>query len=135
MKRVFVDTLYLVAQINKSDQWHKAAQRARAEVSHAQFVTTESVLIEVLNFLCEYGGTLRQQVSLFVRDVLEDPDFEVVSQSETTLLDGLSLYESRLDKGYSLTDCISMNVCRELGISEILTHDRHFEQEGFKVLL
>jgi len=50
-------------------------------------------------------------------------------------LKALELYESRLDKGYSLTDCISMNVCRELGIKEILTHDRHFEQEGFKILL
>ncbi len=70
-----------------------------------------------------------------MRDALEDADFEVVSYTETTLLEGLELYESRLDKGYSLTDCISMNVCRELGITEILTHDHHFEQEGFTVLL
>ncbi len=50
-------------------------------------------------------------------------------------LKSAALQRSRLDKGYSLTDCISMNVCRKLGIKEILTHDRHFEQEGFEILL
>ena len=135
MRKVFVDTLYFVALINKNDQWRSKALKVKAEVADAKFVTTEMVLIEVLNFLSEYGETLRHQVSLFVRDVLQDIEFDVVSYRETTLLDGLELYESRLDKGYSLTDCISMNVCRVLGIKEILTHDRHFEQEGFEILL
>ncbi len=47
----------------------------------------------------------------------------------------MSLYESRLDKGYSLTDCISMTVMRERNISDVLTHDNHFRQEGFKILI
>lgn len=135
MRKVFVDTLYFVALINKNDQWRSKSIEAKARLSDVRFVTTEMVLIEVLNFLSEYGETLRKQVSLFVRDVLEDVEFDVVAYSETTLLNGLELYETRLDKGYSLTDCISMNVCREMGIQEILTHDRHFEQEGFSILL
>ncbi|MBX3267195.1 MAG: type II toxin-antitoxin system VapC family toxin [Acidobacteria bacterium] len=135
MRKVFVDTLYFVALINKNDQWRSKSIEAKARLSDARFVTTEMVLIEVLNFLSEYGETLRKQVSLFVRDVLEDVEFDVVAYTETTLLNGLELYETRLDKGYSLTDCISMNVCREMGIQEILTHDRHFEQEGFSILL
>ncbi len=135
MKRLFVDTLYFVALINQNDQWREKALRVKAEISNAKFITTEIVLIEVLNFFSEYGENLRRQVSFFVRDVLEDVGFEVISYTETTLLEGLELYESRLDKGYSLTDCISMNVCRELGITGILTHDHHFEQEGFKILL
>ncbi len=48
---------------------------------------------------------------------------------------GFELYNARLDKGYSLTDCVSMNVMREQNISEILTNDDHFEQEGFQILL
>ncbi len=135
MRRIFVDTLYFIALINLNDQWREKALRAKSESSNAKFITTEPVLIEVLNFFSEYGGNLRRQISLFVRDALEDADFEVVPYTETTLLEGLDLYESRLDKGYSLTDCISMNVCRQLNITEILTHDHHFEQEGFKVLL
>ena len=47
----------------------------------------------------------------------------------------LALYERRADKQYSLTDCIPMNVMRQKRIREILTHDRHFAQEGFVRLL
>jgi predicted nucleic acid-binding protein len=48
---------------------------------------------------------------------------------------GLALYKARPDKGYSLTDCISMHAMRERGVSEIMKHDDHFRQEGFTVLL
>ena len=48
---------------------------------------------------------------------------------------GLALYKSRLDKGYSLTDCVSMVVMRQERIQEVLTHDKHFAQEGFTILL
>jgi predicted nucleic acid-binding protein len=47
---------------------------------------------------------------------------------------GFDLYAARPDKGYSLTDCVSMNTMRREGLTEVLTNDRHFEQEGFKAL-
>jgi len=47
---------------------------------------------------------------------------------------GLDLYRARLDKGYSLTDCISMQIMRREGLTDVLTNDRHFEQEGFRAL-
>jgi predicted nucleic acid-binding protein len=59
----------------------------------------------------------------------------VISQTHQSFLAGLVLYEARPDKDYSLTDCISMNVMRAEGITEILTHDGHFTQEGFTKLL
>jgi len=74
-------------------------------------------------------------VAAFVHEVVAEEKFLVIEQTRVQFLKALELYESRLDKGYSLTDCISMNTCRELDIKEILTHDRHFEQEGFKILL
>jgi predicted nucleic acid-binding protein len=36
---------------------------------------------------------------------------------------------------YSLTDCISMNAMRAEALTEVLTNDHHFEQEGFTVLM
>jgi predicted nucleic acid-binding protein len=135
MRKIFVDTIYFVALINPKDQWREKALQAKAKLTNVQFVTSEAVLMEVLNFLCEYGENLRKQVCLFVRDALEDVDFEIVAFNEITLLEGLELYESRPDKGYSLTDCTSMNICRKLEITDVLTHDHHFEQEGFKILL
>jgi uncharacterized protein len=46
----------------------------------------------------------------------------------------LALSEARPDKEYSLTDCISMVTMRQEGITEILTHDNHFTQEGLTIL-
>ncbi len=49
-------------------------------------------------------------------------------------LSGFDLYRARPDKGYSLTDCISMQIMRREGLTDALTNDRHFEQEGFRAL-
>lgn len=46
----------------------------------------------------------------------------------------LALYEARPDKGYSLTDCRSMNAPRTLSISDVLTSDPCVTWEGFTIL-
>ena len=135
MNRLFCDTLYFTALINPKDQWHQSAIEVEPIVETLDLVTTEEVLVELLNFYSEFGDLMRLKVSAFARQLLLNPKFEIIGRGEMTFLNALELYESRSDKGYSLTDCVSMNVCRQLNINEILTHDRHFEQEGFKVLL
>ena len=64
MRRLFVDTLYFVALINLNDQWREKALRVKSETSNAKFITTEIVLIEVLNFFSEYG-------EIFLRKILQ----------------------------------------------------------------
>ncbi len=59
----------------------------------------------------------------------------IVVHSHQSFQTGLALYESRPDKGYSLTDCISMETMRQEGNTEILAHDDHFKQQGFITLL
>ncbi len=135
MKIAFVDTQYFAVFFQESDQWHKRAVELESQIDGYKFVTTDAVLTEVLNYFSGYGSITRLEIAALVADVLTDENFQVIEQTREVFLNGLELYESRLDKGYSLTDCISMNVCRELSITEILTHDHHFEQEGFKILL
>ncbi len=78
---------------------------------------------------------MRQSAVAFVRRILNDTNIEVRPQSDASFTAGLSLYEARPDKGYSLADCVSMLAMREVGVTEILTHDDHFAQEGFVKLL
>jgi uncharacterized protein len=78
---------------------------------------------------------VRRAVAAAVNKILESDEVTVLPQSHTSFLAGLRLYERRLDKGYSLVDCISMNTMRGRGIREVLTDDRHFAQEGFIPLL
>jgi len=135
MNPIFVDTQYFIAIFQENDQWHQRSKEIETVIVGRSFVTTDAILWEVLNYFCGYGDLVRAAIAATIHDVFSQPDFLVIEQTRTEFLNGLELYESRLDKGYSLTDCISMNVCRQFGIKEILTHDRHFEQEGFEILL
>jgi predicted nucleic acid-binding protein len=63
-----------------------------------------------------------------------NPTVDVLPQTRADFDAALALYEARPDKEYSLTDCRSVLALRALGISEVLTNDRHFTQEGFSIL-
>jgi predicted nucleic acid-binding protein len=87
-----------------------------------------------LAFCSAAGPQTRQQAAALVRSLFDDPNVTVIRQSHTSFLKALGLYETRLDKQYSLTDCGSMEVMRRQRLSEALTNDRHFTQEGFQIL-
>ena len=135
MKRAFVDAFYWIAITDPHDNWHQRAVEQSEKLGNVRLVTTESVLIEYVNFFSRYSASLRRAVVESVHDILDDDTIEVLPQTRTALLAGMSLHASRPDKNYSLTDCISMQVMREEGIFEVLTHDAHFAQEGFITLL
>lgn len=135
MKRVFADTLYWVAITHRKDQWHQAAVNVSRTLAGCHVVTTDDVLTEVLTAFCEAGPLLRQRAATLVRNLHKKSTVTVHPQSRDTFLMGLDRYEARPDKGYSLTDCISMATMRQAKITEVLTHDEHFTQEGFVVLL
>ena len=128
MTAVFAETLYWTAIFLPDDPWAKAA--ISVDLSEVRLVTTEEVIAEFLTGVSSYGEQTRLLACKFVREILDDLDIEVVEQPHQSFLGGLALYERRPDKQYSLTDCISMNLMKRKGISEVLTNDRHFSQEG-----
>jgi hypothetical protein len=65
----------------------------------------------------------------------QQKELAILPASRPLLEEGLVLYESRPDKEWSLTDCISFVVMQKERIAEALTGDRHFEQAGFVALL
>lgn len=134
MKQVFADTFYLLALLNSRDEWHNTALEMVKTFENTQIVTTDEVLVEVLNALSAYGMRMRQRTVEMVKEFANDPGILHLPQSRSTFLAGLVLYEQRLDKEYSLTDCISMQTMRQMRIAEVLTEDKHFTQEGFTIL-
>ncbi len=134
MKKVFADTQYWIAIVKPGDSLAAAAKAARSLLSEVFIVTTDEVLTEVLSALSK-GEHMRKQAALMVRAIMEDPNVKVIPQTRDSFLKGLTFYENRNDKKFSLTDCISMNAMKAESLVEVLTHDRHFEQEGFAVLI
>ena len=135
MDEIFADAFYWIALANPADQWHDAAKQFDEDNPNILLVTTEEVLTEFLNYYAEAGECRRRIVGAMCEQVLTHPNITVIRQSHESFSQGLELYRQREDKGYSLTDCISMTLMRERGIREVLTHDNHFKQEGFTILL
>jgi uncharacterized protein len=134
MRTLFADTFYWVALINPSDDWHNRVLNVSHSLRQTQIVTTDEVLTEVLTFYSKAGTRMRQRTIAFVDNILNHATIQVVQQTRQSFLSGLELYRDRLDKSYSLTDCVSTKTIRELAITEVLTHDHHFVQEGFVIL-
>ncbi len=65
----------------------------------------------------------------------DDKSIEIVKLSDKYYKLGLSLFCRMLDKNWSLTDCISIEILKEFNIKNVLTADNHFNQAGFNTLL
>jgi predicted nucleic acid-binding protein len=109
--------------------------RVARSLDDAHVVTTDPVLTEVLAYVSERGPVSRTKAVATIDALRDDAAVTIVRQTPELFDAGLNLYRRRPDKGYSLTDCMSMIVCQQFDISDVLTHDRHFEQEGFTILL
>ncbi len=135
MRKVFADTFYWVALINLKDQWRERALEVSRKLTDVSIVTSDEVLTETLNYFAESGEFLRERAVKDVQAILLNQNVEIISCQHERVLEAIEFYGKRLDKGYSLTDCISMLTMKSLDLQEILTHDNHFEQEGFTILL
>ncbi len=133
MSGVFADTFYWIALISPGDTHSGEVRRFDDLLSGRSVYTTEEVLAGVLTFFAAEAW-LRKRAVETVREILSDPAVHIVPQSHESFLSGFDLYAARPDKGYSLTDCISMHTMRREGLTRALTNDRHFEQEGFRAL-
>ena len=133
--QVFADTLYWVASITPGDTWHGPTVRAIAALGSVELVTTDEVLVEFLSAYAGRGEYLRREALKTVRAAMTNAHVTVRPQSHQSFMSGLDFYAARADKAYSLVDCISMHTMRQMGLTEVLTNDHHFAQEGFNVLI
>ena len=135
MNTVFADTFYWIAFANAQDDAHERAKLFTLSAKPGAIYTTEEVLTEYLNYFAGWGSRFRGYAAANVQSMRENRTVRIVAQTAASFDAGFTLYRARLDKGYSLTDCISMCTMQNGGIMDVLTNDAHFEQEGFRALL
>jgi predicted nucleic acid-binding protein len=130
----FADTFYWVAVLSPSDPFHARVMSWGRTRGTTRIITTDEVLTEVLNWFSGAGPYWRGKAAVFVHSLRNDPNVDVLPQTRSDFDAALALYEVRPDKKYSLTDCRSMAALRALGLTEVLTNDHHFTQEGITIL-
>ena len=135
MNRVFADASYWIALLNPQDELHERAVTLAQEFSTATIVTSEMVLVEVLNSFSRRGRFLRGAAAQAVRAIMKNRGVVVWPQTTQQLQDALVKYEQAGDKTWSVTDCASFQIMQTERISDALTHDRHFAQADYGVLM
>jgi predicted nucleic acid-binding protein len=132
MNQAFGDTSFFVALISLKDAHHELADRLGREYE-GRVVTTQWVLLEVANF---FAASHRRSTAIqFLHSLMNDSQTKIDSATAQSFRDGWDLYQSRHDKSWSLTDCISVNTMRAGRLRQALSSDHHFEQAGFEILL
>lgn len=135
MRTVFADTGYWIALLNPRDALHTKAITLSTALRPLRLITSEMVLIELLNDFAARGTYLRRAAVALSNQLYKDPNTTVVSQTSIQFEDVLSFYAQREDKAWSYTDCSSFWIMQQAGITEALAYDKHFEQAGKRALL
>jgi predicted nucleic acid-binding protein len=129
---MLLDTSGLLCLHNRAEPLHRHArtlyQVARMRVTHS-YVLAEFVALT-------HARRLPRMAALtFVNDLVENPEIDTVWIDEALYREAMALLIARPDKTYSLCDAVSFVLMRQRHVTEALTTDRHFEQEGFQRLL
>jgi predicted nucleic acid-binding protein len=129
---MLLDTSGLLALLDAREPLHDLAQveyrRATQRVNHG-FVLAELVA------LGNARGVAPGVVLQFLIRLLVNPKVAVIWPSEALTSQAIALLTARQGRGYSLCDAVSFVVMRAAGVTEALTTDQHFQDEGFTRLL
>ncbi|PZU92968.1 MAG: nucleic acid-binding protein [Pseudanabaena sp.] len=135
MRKIFVDTSYWIAVLNPTDSLHDFANNLTLTLFPSKLVTSELILNELLNHYSGSGLQFRETTVNLIHQIQKDENIEVIPITSQLFTRAFQLYAQRQDKARSHTDCSSFCIMEELGITEALTYDKHFEQAGFVALL
>lgn len=129
---MLIDTSGFLCLYVKGESYH---ERAVAFYDSANARLTTNYVLTEYPALAQVRGISRREIIKFSTRIMDDEEIEIVWVDENLHRQAVELIEQREDKTYSLCDAVSLILMRQRGITEALTTDKHFEQEGFTRLL
>ena len=130
--KVLADTSGLFAALVRNDRMHLPAKATMTRLLLEEFdlCTTSYVLLETL-------ALLQARVGLHAADEFERtlrPRFEVIWVGGTLHERAFRRLGLRQTHGCSLVDCCSFVVMEDQGIQQAFGYDKHFSDEGFRLV-
>jgi predicted nucleic acid-binding protein len=130
---VLLDTSGLLCFLHQDEPQHKRAVELLANSSG--ILLTHNYVLAELVALALVRRFSQSTVLSYISELLNNPKVEIVWVDESLHQKAVNLLMDRQDKTYSLCDAVSFVLMRRRGITEALTTDKHFKQEGFTRLL
>jgi len=132
IENVFIDTSAFYALMDRSDSYHEKAKKLWAFLldKNSSFKTTNYINIETLALIQSRLGF--EAARLYSGDILGLVDILWVNEPRHNL--AFELWLSLGRKKLSLVDCVSFITMRYYGLENVFGFDRHFDEQGFKIL-
>jgi uncharacterized protein len=135
MTSIFADTSYWIALLSPRDALHNKALSVSAKFSSWRIITSEMVLVELLNSFSETDSPSRKAAARLAEYLRATRRVDVVAQTREQFETALQRYKRADDKHWSITDCASFQIMERERIRYAFTHDKHFSQAGYETLL
>lgn len=129
---MLIDTSGFLCRYERKDLYHEKAVEL-FDSAPSRF--TSNYILAEYAALAQVRGVPRKQIIDFSEKILANDAIEIVWVDKVVHSKAVELLKQRSDKAYSLCDAVSFVLMRDRQITEALTTDRHFEQEGFNRLL
>ncbi len=81
MKQIFVDTSHFVAILHPSDQLHEKSVSIEKSLTSARLITTDFVLVEVLNYFSEFRDYFKERIARAVKTIFLKHEIEIIECS------------------------------------------------------
>lgn len=129
--KIFIDTSYVIALINKKDQYHSIAESLVNIYDEHNFMISDCILLKIGNAL---SRNYKQEAIEIIENFFMEDNITVIHLTQDLFAEGFSLYKTHQDKDWGLIDCISFMIMRSENIFDVLTFDKHFNQAGFNAI-
>ena len=131
-ENIFIDTSAFYALMDRSDGYHEKAKQLWTFLldKNVSFKTTNYIIIETLALIQSRLGF--EAAHLYSGDILGLIDILWVDEPRHNL--AFELWLSLGRKKLSLVDCVSFITMRHYRLENVFGFDRHFAEQGFKIL-
>jgi uncharacterized protein len=130
---IFIDASFLISLFNKDDEFHKQAKKLAKELSSKPItlITSNIVLAESINVVFRYLGAknAKKLLNLFYKSNIEE-----IFVSDNIFKKAYQLLWQQKKKGPNFFDCLHIATMNSFKIKAVLTFDKDFKGQGFKIL-
>jgi predicted nucleic acid-binding protein len=130
---IFLDANFLLAYFIKTEKEHKIAIKIYEKIKNEELIISNSVILEVMNV---------SNIKLKVSKELLKTIFHKLNNGEFGIIEDIPYINKGMDRVINylperipLFDCLYIEIMNQLGIKQIATFDKHFNNKGIKVII